>query len=387
MLRRILVDNYTTYINPTVFDFQSKNYKFLKDENVGREKILKGILFLGENASGKTNALKSITILIELISSADEFHVARYKSFYTKNPNYSIEYDFVESGHEIIYSIGFNTENIIKEKLTLDNKTVILRTENLVKYVGENGKLVRKNAKIPGKLAFLRQFYFDTHFYNNKILNEWFNFIRSSIYIRCYDHKIIASPEVSHSLGIRDYLEKEKNGEGQINEFFSKIGYKQDIKYTDRTPKSKNGFIAVMDRKMVTFRKKGTDVFVPIEYESTGNITLINILPSVLYATKNKCFIVIDEFSSGLHNELEESLLKYFFHFAKESQLFFTTHSTNVINNTILRPDQIYSIRFDGKHGSVAKRFSDESTRESQNPEKMYLSGVFDDVPEYKKEF
>ena len=57
------------------------------------------------------------------------------------------------------------------------------------------------------------------------------------------------------------------------------------------------------------------------------------------------------------------------------------------MNNTILRPDQIYSVYFDGKNGSVIERFSDEMPRESQNVEKMYLNGVFHGMPRYNKIF
>lgn len=97
--------------------------------------------------------------------------------------------------------------------------------------------------------------------------------------------------------------------------------------------------------------------------------------------------LIVDEFSSGFHNELEECLVKYFYHYSNNSQLFLVTHSTNILNNSIVRPDQVYSVRFDGKNGSVIKRFSDEMPREAQNIEKMYLNGVFDGKPYYNKIF
>ena len=121
--------------------------------------------------------------------------------------------------------------------------------------------------------------------------------------------------------------------------------------------------------------------------ESTGNITLIELLLSFLHAINNDCMIIIDEFSSGFHNELEECIVKYFFHYSNNSQLFFTSHSTNLLNNSLLRPDQIYSVYFDSKNGTQIKRFSDEMPRESQNTEKMYLNGVFNGLPRYNKIF
>ena len=68
-------------------------------------------------------------------------------------------------------------------------------------------------------------------------------------------------------------------------------------------------------------------------------------------------YAYLDDFGSGFHNELEECFIKYFFHYAKNSQLFFTSHSTNLLNNTILRPDQIYSVYFDGKMAVLLKDF------------------------------
>ena len=56
-----------------------------------------------------------------------------------------------------------------------------------------------------------------------------------------------------------------------------------------------------------------------------------------------------------------------------------------MLDTTILRPDQIYSFSFVSKDGTKIKRFSDESPRESQNIEKMYLNGAFDGMPKYNK--
>ena len=89
------------------------------------------------------------------------------------------------------------------------------------------------------------------------------------------------------------------------------------------------------------------------------------------------------EFSSGFHNDLEALLIRYFMRKAEKSQLIFVSHSTNLLSNSILRPDQIYSVDF-GNEGSVIKRFSSEKPREAQNLEKMYLGGVFNGVPRYE---
>ena len=67
--------------------------------------------------------------------------------------------------------------------------------------------------------------------------------------------------------------------------------------------------------------------------------------------------------------------------------MFFTTQSTNILDTSILRPDQVYTFSFNSSEGTIIKRFSDENPRESQNLEKMYLAGVFNGKPIYSKKF
>ena len=73
----------------------------------------------------------------------------------------------------------------------------------------------------------------------------------------------------------------------------------------------------------------------------------------------------------------------YFMEKSNHSQLLFVSHSTNLLSNSILRPDQEYSVEFRNEEGSSVKRFSSEQPRSAQNIEKMYLSGVFGGLPDY----
>ena len=382
MLKKIKLDNYTTFINPTEIDFSATNYKFLETENVGSNKILKGCLFVGENASGKTKILKSITLLLDLLFGNSEVDLMPNKSFYTNKPTYKLEYTFIEEGKEIIYLIELNLNEIVSEKLIFDKQMILERLGNTAKFSLNDEKTFND---ISNKLLFLRRIYFDTNFYGNEILNKWFEYMKKSVYINCYYRTVFNYSGTN--LLVHEYLNN--NTVNAINKFLEKIDYKQKIEYSTETSNSnKNFFVKSNDnKKFISFNKKGTDIYVPEMFESTGNITFMELLPSFLHAINNECMIIIDEFSSGFHNELEECIIKYFFHYSKNSQLFFTSHSTNILNNTLIRPDQIYSVSFDSKKGSVLKRFSEEMPRESQNTEKMYLNGVFNGMPRYNKIF
>ena len=122
----------------------------------------------------------------------------------------------------------------------------------------------------------------------------------------------------------------------------------------------------------------------PLALESLGNQTLLNMLPALLHVVNTECMFIIDEFSSAFHNELEELIVRYFMEKSKRSQIFFVSHSTNLLKSTLLRPDQIYTVDFSQACGSTIKKASSEHPRESQNFEKMYLSGVFGGLPNYR---
>ena len=100
-------------------------------------------------------------------------------------------------------------------------------------------------------------------------------------------------------------------------------------------------------------------------------------LPSFFKVINNDGMLIIDEFSSAFHNDLEELLVKYFMNNSKNSQIFLVSHSTNLLSNSIFRPDQEFSVEFNDSNGSTINRFSNDKPREAQNIEKMYNSGFF----------
>ena len=139
------------------------------------------------------------------------------------------------------------------------------------------------------------------------------------------------------------------------------------------------------EEKMLFFKRKGINTPIPYGEESLGNRTLLNQLLAFLYIAQNNGMLLIDNFSSGFYNELEELLVTYFMKTSQKSQMILASHSTKLLSTSIFRPDQIFAVSFDGQDGSRVKRFSDEQPRVAQNLEKMYLSGVFGGLPKYKE--
>lgn len=385
MLTGITLKDYTTFIKETTFDFKATNSKILNETNVGDNRVLKGALFVGENASGKTQVLQAIVLLFDLLLDNTEQNFIVKKSMYTKGTKFSLVYTFNVDGNDIKYSVEFEGNEINSEKLFVNNELKLERLKKNGKtYFGEE----KDNDNINPSLSLLKLEYYNTRFNNDIVLNKWFDFLKNSIYINClFGRRTIKSynPVKLPEQIIEKYAES--NDATKLNKLIDKLGYNSEVVFNKNFSNTDKTIVISSTKETIGLKKKGTNFVMPLPLESTGNKSFMNMILPINYVTKNNAIIIVDEFSSGLHNELEEALIKYFFNNSGNSQIFFTSHSTNLLDTSILRPDQIYSFKFDAKEGTLIKRFSDENPRESQNIEKMYLNGVFDGMPKYNKEF
>lgn len=71
---------------------------------------------------------------------------------------------------------------------------------------------------------------------------------------------------------------------------------------------------------------------------------------------------------------------------SRHSQMIFISYSTNLLSNSILRPDLEYGVEFLSGTGSCVYRFSKQQPRIVQNIEKMYISDIFSGIPDYHED-
>ncbi len=376
MLSRIIVKNFKCFKNETVFDFRKTNYKLLKQNTKG--KLLKGLLFVGDNASGKTTAIQPVMLLLDLLFKDRDISLFLYQCLFSKEDETTLKYEFDIDGHEILYSFSFDGNKFLEETLQLDNQPVIER-------IGKNAKLwLSENStfhEVDESILFIKKVYFNTKFEDNEMLKKWFAFLKQSVCINAYKRTI--STYDDEPLTYRKYLEK--YGVEEINSFLKNNNFKYSVEYAlEIEGKGIRYEMSEEEGKTLFFKREDISVPIPLFFESTGNKTLINILPAILHSVQKGGLLVIDEFSSGFHNKLEELIIRYIMNNSTNTQMLLVSHSTNLLSNALLRPDQVYSVEMMGGEGSVLNRFSDEQPRVAQNIEKMYLSGVFGGIPEYE---
>ena len=384
MLTKITLDNFKSFKNKTVVDLTKTNYTILP-QNVADNGVLKGCIFVGANASGKSTIILSVKLLLDLLFSERNINSGMFLCMFGDSNKYSLSYEFLIENKTIRYSFEVDVaKKMISESLYIDNELLLQRMGLSAKsYIADSNGINYDEEDVGKDSLFLRTLYFNTKFASNSTLGSWMDYLKKSFYVNMFKGEIVSYGK--RDMTIATYLDN--GGCEVINNFFDEYNFEQKVEFVHSTSGGKISFVAGEDEdvKTVFFKRKGIEVPIPFFEESLGNQNLLRILPVFLSAINNGGMLLIDEFSSGFHNELESLLVRYFMEKANHAQMLFVSHSTNLLSNSILRPDQEYSVEFQDQNGSTVKRFSSEQPRSAQNIEKMYVSGVFGGLPEYKE--
>lgn len=375
MLTKLEVENFKSFKCRTILDFESTNYKILRDINVTDDNVLKGAIFVGGNASGKTNVILALRVLLDLLFRERKINLAAYKCLFSKSTTMNLCYQFKVQGSKIDYYIEYDIKNrMLAEKLFVDAQLVLERIgETTISHITHV-----KHFKQDKETLALRTIYFNTGFQEYPILRTWFEYLTHSIYLDALLGTM--NDQNTGYIGLKQYLDE--NGTDKINMFLKMYHFKYKIEYQD---KRKESFMTLEheSEKTIFFKRQGISESIPFFMESLGNRNLLNILPAFFNVIENGGMLIIDDFSSAFHNELEALLVKFFMQQSREAQLFLVSHSTNLLSNAIFRPDQEYAVEFSEEEGSRINRFSNAKPREAQNIEKMYNEGAFGGVPLY----
>lgn len=384
MLTKVILENFKSYKSRTEFDLEATKYQVLQDTNV-KDGILKGALIVGPNASGKSNLILAVKTLLDMLF-ADNFGINfEYGCLFGSGNLISLEYHFKFGKNAVKYHFDTDYDgNVIYELLAVGGKTVLERKGKSGKILISGGEQVM-DGKFTDNVLLLRKSYFSDMFSENTVVIKLMSFLRNSAYIDV-GNKVA----ISYNGKSRLIAESEQGTINDINELFNEMGLgfavsKESEKSVSEIDENgqKVAFVVKADKPIVFFKRNDMDLMLPLQMESSGNQALAHMILSAYYCCKENSLLLINEFSSGFHNKLEESFIKYLFTHFDRSQIIFTSHSTNLLNTRLIRPDQIYAVDFTANEGSKISRFSDENPREAQNIEKMYLSGKFGAIPVY----
>ena len=376
MLAKMYLTNFLSFKERTEIDLTASKYSILGKTIVYKSEILKGALFIGPNASGKSNALKGLSFIIKMIKG-EGVSFNRYRCLFSDNPIITIEYEFIFESKKVEYVIEYNIQtNSISENLKIDEITVLKRTGN----TGELriGQSVTTDDQVDSETLFLRTASFNTgRFPQEPTLRKLMDFLQNSYIVDEYNWDARVGSTITRYA--------EEFGVEKINKYLTAFKYDFSMEYGSESEGAGLKLTLGADNKMVFLKRKSFPFPNVLINESQGNQVFADLLPHLIRVIENAGMLIVDEFGNSFHNKLAEKIISFFMENAKNSQIFITSHHTNLISNSVFRPDQINLITFLNTSGSNVKRLSQFKPREAQNLEKMYLGGMFEGLPIYEE--
>jgi hypothetical protein len=126
-----------------------------------------------------------------------------------------------------------------------------------------------------------------------------------------------------------------------------------------------------------------------IKHESAGTQRLAGLVGVVLYALRTGGCLLVDELECSLHPLLMREIVLLFKnrrHNPKGAQIIFTTHNTDILDDSVLRLSEIALVRKTTANGTLVRRLVDvrnegEDIRNVTNFRRQYLAGFYSGVP------
>jgi len=435
MLVRFSIENFRSFYGKQIFSMAAGNTTRFKNHLISfnDNKILKGSVFFGANASGKSNLIKAIDFGKKVVLNGIKPSLIFGNNFRVdenalKKPGV-FQYDFISNNH--IYSYGFAIsyeKNIFLEEwlYLCDNnkeKLVFSRTlgqeiyteldfkqsENSQRFniyandVNDNKSFISEI--IEHKLNDIPEFspFFDTY--------KWFSLLfiifpqsRYTNLRRFMANSGLASFEnLLHyfDTGIEEITSKESSVDKalsflpeelkteiihDVNEAFDKpqYGTRTAVEITIRDQhfnfiKKASGEIFVSQLRMNHGNKN--DLF-ELKDESDGTRRLFDLIP-IFQKGLGNAVIIVDELDRSFHTKLTEEFIRMFYEKTqrKSSQLIVTTHDSNLINLDLFRKDEIWFVQRERDHSSFIYSLNKFKDLVDTSVEKDYLLGRYGSLP------
>nr|WP_157844377.1 AAA family ATPase [Candidatus Methanomethylophilus sp. 1R26] len=129
----------------------------------------------------------------------------------------------------------------------------------------------------------------------------------------------------------------------------------------------------------------GKTVVFPISSESSGTVRFMSVIGPVVSALINGWTLVIDEIDMSFHTDVCQWIVNLFLDPAENrhgAQLIFNTHEVGLLDQSIVRRDQIwFTVRDWSTGASDLRRLSDYKVRNNTDIRKAYLNGSFGAKP------
>ena len=437
MLIRFQIKNLYSFEEETEFNLLTNDSELLPHH----KKHANGVDFLrmtaiyGANASGKSNFVKAIALLQEsvkrgkIIDNPNDCKFKLSEEALTKPISLGIE--LLSNSKMYYYTLTFEHNQILNEALIEtfkegEDRVVFERTlvEGIqqIPFVGGNVKdekerifLELLSEKLLSKeellLTFLAQKYPNEYADINNVVS-WFSktliVLTSNFKTRGITHYFDVNENVR--LFIHNYLSNLSAGienvfieTNRIEETFPNINDKTKKEFIDKLKKESDKGIAFYDeytreevaivlneddtlstKRLFTehLGRNGYKERFPLRLESDGTKRLLEYAPLISDVINNERVYIVDEIERSIHPMLIKELIKKISSdTTAKGQLIFTTHESCLLDQEILRPDEIWFTQKDMGGATQMYSLSDFNISNTATVENDYLNGRYGGIP------
>jgi AAA15 family ATPase/GTPase len=435
MLIRFIVKNIFSFKDESEFNlFPNKTQRLQHHKvNIGDIEFLRYSAIYGANGSGKSNLIKSISLLETIVEEGKLPSDDEDLKFKLKDENLilpiSIGAEFIAENKSYYYTITFEDGKILNEYLAHSYKDhdelIFDRNFNNGNqriefykdyYLSEKEKLfaevLAEKLVQPNELLinFLSKKY-PEDFKSIKTAYNWFdetlviikpdakpggiaNILDNDTSIMDFANKFIPSLNTGIS---KIEIEKQK-----FEEFFGKEDLKLRKRIIDNAKNDPDNLSLlthtetgeevalvyeneeIIAKRIITKHttSEGKNIEFNLGQESDGTKRLIDYIPAIQEIISNEKVYVIDEIERSIHPiTIKEIITKLALDEQVKGQLIFSTHESNLLDQNILRPDEIWFAQKDFDGSSKIYSLSDFKIHNTIDIENGYLKGRFGGIP------
>lgn len=407
MLLSLKVNNCLIYNSEVEFSMRANmHYKRFPNNiaNVGKINALKTAILIGPNNSGKTNFVRIIATLKEIMLGKG---TVLDGNLFSNNPIVETSISFFEDGTENLFEIKYDAskKEYVYERfaqIERDNynnkKTTDLLLRDILnkKYYSEDEGLAAA-MKVAARNNILIHLVDTEEFSSLKKIKELMTAFASKIDVvdmnnipikKTIDmlkadnevHKMIANFVLNADLYLDDYK--------YLSDDEIKIVLKTENMVDEKPQENALRAVAPLT-EMLHLASVYKGVTVPsMLFDSTGTKKMAALASYVIEALENGRILVVDELDNSLHFRLTRAIIALFNNeLNRNAQLIATVHDVSLLDcQTLFRKEQIWFTHKDRENAYLysLSEFTTEKTgiRETSNLIEKYRKGMFGALPE-----
>lgn len=424
MLIEFKFTNYRSFRDESVLSMEATGLSTFKKSLIdyGSFKLLPSVAIYGKNGGGKSNVIRAFWLAVQFIKNAQrtqhEDALIPVSPFllndYSKNKETSFEFTYVVNQVKYIYGFSATKDSIVEEYLYHAPKgqkaIVFIRDGNKFTFTEDKAK-----RKLISEAVADNQLFFSVACTMNDsaCVNAMRWFREYVLFSRDYSDipkqlleysndknmlRAISDYAKAADIGIEDMQFEIKN-----EDVSDEATLPNDLPIGIRTAlmnflhvlseTSNNSEVKLKMGEVIATayhrgqKENGTSELFPLELsnESDGTRKLMSLAPAMESVLNKGGVLLVDELDKELHPMLVAYIVSKFQSKnsnLKGAQLIFTTHDTDLMNEEILRKDQLYFVDKDNTTGvSELYSISEFSTKTSENIHKGYLIGKYGATP------